>query len=77
MRERVAREIESGPGRTELELTRAIFGPELLYSRVQPQCRGLLEAGTVRREGRGGVGDPYRYFPAADSRPVAPRSSDS
>ena len=75
LRERVAREIASSPGRTELALTRAIFGPESLYSRVQAQCQWLLKAGTVRREGRGGVGDSYRYFPTADNRPMAPPSS--
>ena len=64
--DRVFREIVAGPGRTALQLTRAIYGPNLLYSRVNPQCRRLMEDGRVRREGGGGMGDPYRYYPTDD-----------
>ena len=51
------------PDSTELELTRRIYGKDSLYSRVNPICRKLIEKGLVVREGRGWVGDPYRYRP--------------
>ena len=62
---RVARLIAKQPGRTELELTRAIYGPDLHYTRVNIQVRLLIRDGKVRREGAGYRSDPYRYFPEA------------
>ena len=64
--DRVFREIAAGPGRTALELTRTIYGPHMLYSRVYTQCHRLMEEGRIRREGGGGTSDPYRYYPADD-----------
>ena len=61
----VARLIAEQPGRTELELTRAIYGRDMRYTRVNIQVRLLIRAGKVRREGAGYRSDPYRYFPAA------------
>ena len=63
---RVARLIAKQPGRTELELTRAIYGRDMLYTRVNVQVRVLIRAGKVRREGAGYRSDPYRYFPATE-----------
>ena len=60
----VALQIQTGPGRTERELTRALFGKDLLYSRVNIQCRRLIKEGRVYRTGLGNRIDPYRYFPA-------------
>ena len=55
--------IERGPGRTEAELARAIFGAYGFQQRVNEDC-GLLDAAKlVDRRGSGGVGDPYRYYP--------------
>ena len=51
------------PDSTELELTRRIYGKSSLFRRVNLVCRELIEKGLVVREGRGGVGDPYRYRP--------------
>ena len=62
---RVARLIAKQPGRTELELTRAIYGRDMLYTRVNVQVRLLVREGKVRREGAGYRSDPYRHFPAA------------
>lgn len=56
--------IEMGPGRTALELSRAIYGQEILYGRVGSVCRSLQARGLVRRKGSGKRNDPYRYWPA-------------
>ena len=62
---RIARLIAKQPGQTELELTRAIYGRDMLYTRVNVQVRLLVREGKVRREGAGYRSDPYRYFPEA------------
>ncbi len=62
---RVARLIAKQPGRTEMELTRAIYGRDMLYTRVNVQVHLLVRDGKVRREGAGYRSDPYRYFPEA------------
>ena len=62
----VARLVARQPGRTELELTRAIYGRDIRYTRVNIQIRLLIRAGKVRREGAGYRSDPYRYFPATE-----------
>ena len=66
----VYHQVFTGPGRTELELTRARFGEELLYSRVSLQIRKLMKMGKIYREGRGGRSDPFRYF----SKAIEPNS---
>lgn len=47
-------------------LTEAQIAEELFINpyqqRVNSSCRRLLRESKVRREGRGGPGDPYRYF---------------
>jgi hypothetical protein len=55
--------IENGPGRTEAELARAIFGRDAYQQRVNGDCRLLENRGLVERRGTGGPGDPFTYFP--------------
>ena len=62
-------ELSAEPGRTALELTRAVFGQELLYSRFSIQVRRLLKEGKVRRECAGNRRDPFRYFPVEGNCP--------
>ena len=57
--------VTTNPGRTALDMTRALYRPELLHSRLSVQLRSLLKEGKIRREGRGGKRDPYRYYPTA------------
>ena len=64
----LAQVIAKHPGLTQLELTRSIFGPDLLYSLVTAQIARLIDARTIRREGLGGKGDPYRYYPVTNFR---------
>jgi hypothetical protein len=55
--------IANGPGRTELELAKAIHGPTGYQQQVNQDCNMLVNSGKVERRGGGGVNDPYRYFP--------------
>jgi hypothetical protein len=56
--------VENGPGRTEAELAKAIFGPEAYQLRVNQDCNRLASAGEIDRRGAGGPGDLCRYYPA-------------
>jgi len=58
--------IEKGPGRTEAELARAIYGADGQQPQVNQDCRILQRRGLVQRQGAGGPGDPFRYYPAAE-----------
>ena len=62
----VYHQVYTGPGRTEIELTRALFGEKMLYSRVNVQLRKLMDTGQIYRVGKGGRSDPYRYFSKAN-----------
>ena len=52
--------VRRRPHVTERELAELLFD-EAYQQRVNSTCRRLLAAGRVRREGRGGPGDPFRY----------------
>ena len=54
--------IESGPGRTEAELARAIFGPNGYQQQVNGDCRMLENRGAVERRGTGGAVEPFTYY---------------
>ncbi len=56
--------IENGPGRTEEQLSEAIFGAAGYQQRVNQDCRLLVHQGKVERRGDGGSADPYKYFVA-------------
>lgn len=55
--------IHKGPGRTELQLARALFGENAIQQSVNQDCNMLLNASKVSREGEGGPSDPFRYYP--------------
>ncbi len=54
--------IEKGPGRTEIELARAIHGDNAYQQQVNQDVRMLVGKGKIERRGTGGPNDPYRYF---------------
>jgi len=58
--------IEKGPGRTEKELSEAIYGrgDQSYQQHVNQDCRMLADARRVERRGAGGPADPFRYYPA-------------
>lgn len=55
--------IQKGPGRTEAELAKAIFGERGEQPFVNQDCRLLADRGKVERRGEGGIYAPYRYYP--------------
>jgi hypothetical protein len=56
--------ISRGPGRTERQLSEAIYGEKNGYQQhVNQDCVLLLGRGEVKRVGSGGPADPYRYEP--------------
>ena len=54
--------ITDKPGLTESEIACEIFGPHGVQQQVNGDCRLLVDQGIARREGRGGSGEPFRYF---------------
>jgi hypothetical protein len=55
--------IEYGPGRTELELAKAIHGDAGVQQNVNQDCEALARMGRVDRRGAGGPGQPFRFSP--------------
>jgi predicted transcriptional regulator len=45
---------------TEREIAQELFANPY-QQRVNSTCRRLIKEGLVKRKGRGGIGDPYRY----------------
>ena len=54
--------IKKGPGRTEIELGRAIHGNAAYQQQVNQDLRLLVVRGRVERRGDGGPIDPFRYY---------------
>ena len=57
--------VQKRPGMTELEIAKQMYGPTAVQQQVNQQCRSLLKDGLLERRGRGGVSDPFVYYPAA------------
>lgn len=55
--------VQRGPGRTAPQLARAIYGDRGYQQLVNADCQLLVIRGELERRGRGGVTDPYRYYP--------------
>lgn len=55
--------IVNGPGRTESQLSEAIFGDLEHQERIGDECNLLVRNGLIIRRGEGGPADPFRYFP--------------
>ena len=53
--------IRNHPGRTERELAETLFGQNGYQQRVNQVLRSLIKEKRVRRQGRGGSGEPFRY----------------
>ena len=55
--------ISRCPGRTEIELARAIYGERAYQQLVNQDCDRLSRTRKVERRGAGGQADPFRYYP--------------
>ena len=53
--------IKIGPGRTQLELAQAVHGSAGLAQNVNQDL--ALIGNIIERQGKGGRGDPFRYYP--------------
>lgn len=54
--------VNKGPGRTELELAKAIYGDRGEQPMVHQEITLLEGQGKVVRRGAGGHSDPYRVY---------------
>ena len=62
-KEQIRNLLLTRPGLTEKELTQAIFGPDNLFEQGIKRPLSTLQAqGILRKEGVGGIRDPYRYY---------------
>ena len=62
--------IENGPGRSALELARAIYGAVGSELRVQQDLMRLVGSGEIERRGIGSLTDPHSYYPIPLRRQV-------
>lgn len=61
MADRIEDLVRHRPGLTEAQIADELFS-NAYQQRVNSTCRRLVRETRLRREGRGGVGDPFRYF---------------
>jgi len=72
--EQVIEFVSAHPGKTGGEIAKGILGPDAEQPRVNPDLNKALKSGHLRREGKGGANDPYRYYlnhPHEDRAPQA------
>jgi len=62
--------IENGPGRSETELSEAIYGVPGYPQRLQQDLLKLVSAGEIERQGEGSLADPHSYYPVPLRRQV-------
>ena len=55
--------VENRPGRSALELSRAIYGDEADELGVQQDLGRLVSSGEIERRGVGTFTDPHSYYP--------------
>lgn len=61
----VERIVRTRPGLSATQIAGALFGIDGYGERVRSACQALQRFGRIERAGKGGPGDPFRYFPAA------------
>ena len=54
--------VRRKPGLSEMDLARILPGP-IYQQQVNSTCRRLVAEGRLERQGRGGWGDPFTYYP--------------
>ena len=60
--------VSRRPGLTEVALAKSMFGRMGYQQRVNSTCRHLFKEGRVERQGTGGPGHPFTYYPGKVSR---------
>lgn len=56
--------VRKGPGRTAMELARAIHGERAYQQQVNQDLELLTAQGKVERRGNGVPSNPFRYYPS-------------
>jgi hypothetical protein len=59
----IERLVRRKPGLTVIELVRRLHGRATYQQQVNSACRRLVAEGRLERQGRGGWGDPFTYYP--------------
>ena len=54
--------VRRNPGLTEIDLARMLSGP-VYQQQVNSVCRRLVAKGRLERQGKGGWGNPFTYYP--------------
>ena len=57
--------IARTPGLTATQIARKLYGNNGYGERVRAVCQILHMLGRIERTGKGGPGDPYRFYPAS------------
>jgi hypothetical protein len=60
--------IRDRPEMKATELAMALYGPSGYYDRIGGLCRQLFQAYRIERRGNGGAGNPFRYYPAQETK---------
>jgi len=59
---RIVEFVSKTPGKTQRDIAEGIHGPDAVQPQVNKDVRDCVCLGFLREEGRGGTGDPYRYY---------------
>ena len=57
----IINELRKQPGLTGMEITVNILGRRQYFHVVHRECRRLVDAGHLKRRGKGGPRDPFTY----------------
>jgi len=63
VKERIVEFVSKTPGKTQRDIAEGLYGKNGYQQQVNQEVRGCVFLGYLREEGRGGTGDPYRYYP--------------
>jgi hypothetical protein len=60
--------IENAPGRSEMELSQAMYGDASSHLRVQQDLARLVSSGEIERRGIGSLTNSHSYYPVPSRR---------
>ena len=66
--------VRRKPGLTQMDLARMLHGHAGHKQQVNLTCRRLVAEGRIERQGRGGWGSPFTYYPrGSNAVPSGPK----
>lgn len=60
----IERVVQQHPGLTATRIAAKLYGNDGYHERAAVHCRLLATSGRIARQGSGGPGDPYTYYPS-------------